>query len=76
MNPEQMQGTTEMTPDEARASLGIATRLSEGVFNPKKAPESPENVPEQEETPEQGKGDIDGMKDELMKEVKALVDNY
>jgi hypothetical protein len=53
MNNETMQ--QDMSPEEALASLGLATRLNDELLmaqHPMEATESPENAPQQEETPE------------------------
>ena len=62
MNPEEIQDTNEMTPDEAAASLSFATRLSEGMMPQEsaEAPQEPQDAPgeellalEDEEEPEE-----------------------
>lgn len=64
-NPQQK----DMTAEEARASLGIATRLSEQFFNPKMAQQGQETV-ETEESPEP---DPEALKEDILKEVKDII---
>lgn len=72
MEPTQMQNPNaqvEMTPDEAKASLGIATRLSEQFFNPKQEmqPEVEEKKSLRDEYPED-----DEKLDTVLEEIKSI----
>lgn len=65
MNPNENQvNPNELSPDEAKASLGIATRLSEQFFNPKQ--EKPKETTPMEENPED-------LKKDIMQDVKSLI---
>ena len=63
MNPDNMQQqSVDMTPEEAKASLGLATRLSEQMLMaqaPQIAPPDAQNGQGSEQT--QGMGDSDNM---------------
>lgn len=72
MNQEQTQGN--MTPEEAAASLGLSTRLSEQFLmsqaqmnqpapleSTPEAPEEPQNAPQQEESEDVEEEDDDKL---------------
>lgn len=64
----------EMTPDEAKASLGIATRLSEQFFNPKQEmqPEQPKQG-DKKSLREEYSGDKEDEKlDTVLEEIKSI----
>lgn len=72
----------ELTPEEAKASLGLSTRLSEQMLMaqvPKEGvegSETPETAPGEEETPEQQETpplDPEAFKSEIMDEVKSAI---
>ncbi len=84
MEPTQIQENNpqgkEMTPDEAKASLGIATRLSEQFFNPKQdptmAPEGSEMTPGDDMPQEEEQTEAfnpEAFKAEMMKEVTGII---
>ena len=65
-NPQEVN---EMTPDEAAASLAMATRMSEEMMT-QNAPQQPKTAPGGEETPE-AKEDVATMiKAEVAKSIK------
>jgi hypothetical protein len=73
MPPEQSQAQPDMSPEEAKASLGIATHLQSGLMP--QAPTSPGNEPGTTQQPEQGQdvqAEIQGLESRLMDELKTL----
>src|SRR3990167_196292 len=87
-NEETQPNLEEMTPEEAKASLGLATRLSEQLLmsqvpqQPVEGMETQESAPEQElelETEEIPPIDPEALKNEVLsevkKEVKTLIKN-
>lgn len=87
MNPDQMQGQTEgeMSPDQAAASLALATKMSEGLMP--QAPveqesvgqntpqEAPQNAPEQAQPPqpkEDAGKEMEGLKTEFKSEIQKM----
>ena|SRR3990167_2227820 len=77
----QMNNSQNLTPDEAKASLGIATWLQDKLI-PKvsEASQTPENAPTDKETPETGEDtitpridDLEGKFDELKETVEKTV---
>lgn len=74
MEPTQMQdpnAQVEMTPDEAKASLGIATRLSEQFFNPKQEAQ-PEPKEEKKSLRDEYKEDEGAKLDTVLEEIKSI----
>lgn len=77
MPPQQSQAQNSMSPEDAKASLGIATALQDQMM-PKQAPEaptSPGNEPGTTEQPNQQedvKAEISGLETRLMDELKTL----
>lgn len=71
MNPEEMQGE-QMTADEAKASLGIATNLQEQmlVAQAPEASQTPETDPGQAQTEETGQA----PQKDLGGQIKAAID--
>jgi len=70
-NPQEVN-PQDLTPDEAAASLALATRLSEQMMP--KASQSPQNAPGSEETPETIKATPeDGIRAIVEKEVAKSV---
>ena len=85
-NDNQQPNMTLEQANEAKALLGIATRISEGMMpqTPQEAPVSPETAPEQEETPEveediipeeneAPEADLEAKFDEFKEEIKSLI---
>lgn len=87
MEPEQMQDqlSTDISPDEAAASLAFVTQLSEGMMTPQEIPEGEpmEGMEMEEETEEDIDAKIEdkvskAVKEELAdfrKEIKALLED-
>ena len=77
MEPEQMQ--EELSPEEAKASLGLATRLGEGMLM-MEAPQMAENGEEgtetgqTEEMPEEETPDIKEELESMREELKAMIE--
>lgn len=76
-NSTQPQQSQDLTPEEAKASLGMATMLQDQFLqmqNPK-APQTPETAPDQTQTPEPQKDpvtEIEGLRTEIMKELQTM----
>lgn len=80
MNEEQMQGQNvdnQMTPEEAKASLGLATRLGEQMLmveNPQMPEEEGgEQTTLQEPTEEKPEMDLEAMKSEMLESIKPQI---
>src|SRR3990167_8406904 len=87
MNPDETQpNLEEMTPEEAKATLGLSTRLTEQFLMSQveqqsvEGQETPESAPEEElelETEEAPPIDPEALKNEILgdvkKEVKTLI---
>ena len=76
MPPQNTQ--QEMTPEEAKAGLGLATRLSEQMLmmqNPQQVPQDAQNTPQQENTPETKEG-VETQKDDKVGELKAEMEGF
>lgn len=80
--PEEEMSMEEMTPEEAKASLGISTYLSEQALmaqvpqKPVEGSEMPETAPGEEQMPEEEKEpplDPEAFKNEIMDEVKSAI---
>lgn len=82
MPPEQQPNNSQMTANEIRASLGIATQLQEQLMMPQQepiegepipteTPVEPEIAPEQEKT-EEVKKEVAKEKEELKNEIKEI----
>jgi len=55
MNPDNMQSNNvDITPEEAKAALGLSTRLSEQFLMSQMPPQDAQNAPEQENEQEVG----------------------
>ena len=88
MNPEET--TEELSPEDAKASLGLATRLSEQFMMlqaeqdgtlPVEAPQEPQNAPQEDKTlrdevlpDEENDEQLDGKTDEILEEISSLKD--
>lgn len=77
MNPEQSQ--SQLSPEEAKASLGIATSLQEKLMPKGQAeapagPETPATASEQDSNPQSTQDDVQSMEIRLMDEITALKD--
>lgn len=82
MNPEETQpqiSQGDMTPEEAKAALGLSTRLTEqhlvSQMPAPEAPTSPGSEPgttEQAEPKEDVKSEIEGLETRIMDELKTL----
>lgn len=71
MNPEQNQ--EEMTPEEAKASMGIATHLQTMLMP--QAPQTPnpdQGVPQNQQTPKDVETQIQGLESRIMDELQTL----
>lgn len=76
MPPQETQDNN-MTPEEAKASMGIATHLQDQLMPqaPQEAPTSPANEPGVEQNPAQKEdvvNEISGLETRLMDELKTL----
>lgn len=77
MNPSINQPDSQLSPDRAKASLGMATRLQDMLL--------PQAQPQGQQTPESGQQpasapqpqkdpmtEMQGLKDEIMKELQTM----
>lgn len=75
MFPKNSQ--TNLTPNDAKASLGIATHLQD-MLMPKGQPQGPpaqdpaQGAPSNQTTPEDTKAQMDGLESRLMDELQTL----
>jgi len=79
MEPQTTQ--TELTPEEAKASLGIATYLQQQMLpqgTPIDPSESPESAPDEEldmETEEEPEYDVKGEMESFKKEMQKMMED-
>lgn len=78
MEPQDMQ-QQEMTPEEAKASMGMATTLQEGLLGnageqAEMGSQEAQNAPEQEMMGQPETGGLEEMESRIMEEIGALRD--
>lgn len=80
MNPQETQPIeNQMTPDEAAASLGFATTLSDQMMQSQVPPVEPQGASQQEGSQETGnteavdiRAEIQGVEERLMETIESL----
>lgn len=73
MNPQNSQ--EQMTPEDAKASLGIATHLQSQLMPQPQATQTPEPAPQpptNQETPTDTANQMQGLESRIMDEIGAL----